>query len=71
MPDRQLEAMHGAPAGVTCPDGGGALWEIEEGRLKRYKCLPSRAEAGGPEAAADTSPRHQTASRKRVRRRKS
>jgi two-component system chemotaxis response regulator CheB len=30
--------MYGAPSALTCPDCGGALWEIEEGRGLRYQC---------------------------------
>jgi two-component system chemotaxis response regulator CheB len=29
---------YGAPSGLTCPDCGGALWEVQEGRLVRYQC---------------------------------
>lgn len=29
---------HGLASGLTCPDCGGALWEITEGRLTRYQC---------------------------------
>jgi len=30
--------MHGPPSKFTCPDCGGALWEMENGRLLRYRC---------------------------------
>jgi two-component system chemotaxis response regulator CheB len=28
----------GPPSGLTCPDCGGALWEIHHGALARYRC---------------------------------
>ena len=42
----------GPASGITCPDCGGALWEIREGRLVRYRChvghqfTPDGLEAG-------------------------
>lgn len=30
--------MKGPPSPFTCPDCGGTLWEIKEGRLVRYRC---------------------------------
>ncbi|HKT79722.1 MAG TPA: chemotaxis protein CheB [Vicinamibacterales bacterium] len=33
-----MREMYGAPSALTCPDCGGALWEIEDGRLVRYQC---------------------------------
>jgi len=34
----QMNDSLGAPSALTCPDCGGALWQIEEGRLTRYQC---------------------------------
>ena len=34
----QMKAQFGAPSGLTCPDCGGALWEVQEGRVVRYQC---------------------------------
>ena len=34
----EMEELHGPPSGLTCPDCGGALWEIDEGTPTRYKC---------------------------------
>lgn len=34
----EMTAMFGAPSGLTCPDCGGALWEVQEGRVARYQC---------------------------------
>jgi two-component system chemotaxis response regulator CheB len=28
----------GPPSGLTCPDCGGALWEVKDGKLKRFQC---------------------------------
>jgi two-component system chemotaxis response regulator CheB len=38
--DKALEkgSLPGPPSGFTCPDCGGALWEVESGRLVRYRC---------------------------------
>jgi two-component system chemotaxis response regulator CheB len=33
-----MSAQFGPPSGLTCPDCGGALWEIEDGRVMRYQC---------------------------------
>jgi two-component system chemotaxis response regulator CheB len=32
------KSMPVPPSGLTCPDCGGALWELKEGRLTRYRC---------------------------------
>jgi two-component system chemotaxis response regulator CheB len=34
----QMNGAFGAPSGLTCPDCGGALWEVAEGRAVRYQC---------------------------------
>lgn len=31
-------AFNGPPSPLTCPDCGGALWEIKQGELVRYRC---------------------------------
>ena len=28
----------GSPSALTCPDCGGALWEVKKGKLSRYRC---------------------------------
>jgi two-component system chemotaxis response regulator CheB len=33
-----MEEEHGAPSSLTCPDCGGALWEIQDGQVVRYQC---------------------------------
>lgn len=34
----EMEATFGPPSGMTCPDCGGALWELKNGELMRYRC---------------------------------
>ena len=34
----EMEETFGPPSGLTCPDCGGALWEITNGELTRYRC---------------------------------
>ena len=33
-----MEDRFGAPSSLTCPDCGGALWEVQEERVVRYQC---------------------------------
>jgi two-component system chemotaxis response regulator CheB len=35
---REMLVAFGPPSGLTCPDCGGALWEIDDGKLVRYRC---------------------------------
>jgi len=34
----EMEDRFGAASSLTCPDCGGALWEVQEGRVLRYQC---------------------------------
>jgi two-component system chemotaxis response regulator CheB len=34
----RMEGELGPPSGLTCPDCGGALWQIQAGNLVRYQC---------------------------------
>jgi two-component system, chemotaxis family, protein-glutamate methylesterase/glutaminase len=34
----EMEDRFGAPSPLTCPDCGGALWEVQEGSIVRYQC---------------------------------
>jgi two-component system chemotaxis response regulator CheB len=48
MADLDPEAMHvaqrpGSPAGFGCPDCAGALYQIEEGNLRRFRCRVGHA----------------------------
>ena len=33
-----MREMYGEASALTCPECGGALWEIEDGRVVRYQC---------------------------------
>jgi two-component system chemotaxis response regulator CheB len=33
-----MQELFGPPSALTCPDCGGALWEVQEGRVVRYQC---------------------------------
>ena len=34
----EMKEEYGAPSALTCPDCGGALWEVQDGRSLRYQC---------------------------------
>lgn len=34
----EMESDLGPPSGLTCPDCGGALWQVQNGKIVRYKC---------------------------------
>ena len=56
MADLDPEAMHGterpgSPAGFGCPDCAGALYQIDEGDLRRYRCRVGHA--WSPESLLD------------------
>jgi len=34
----EMKELFGPPSALTCPDCGGALWEVQEGRVVRYQC---------------------------------
>jgi hypothetical protein len=38
LADMQIDDMLGKPSHFTCPECHGALWEIEDGSLLRYRC---------------------------------
>jgi two-component system chemotaxis response regulator CheB len=52
-------SLHGQPSGFTCPDCGGGLWELSEGRLMRYRCRTGHAFS--PESLLDTQGRSREA----------
>jgi two-component system chemotaxis response regulator CheB len=34
----EMQELFGPPSALTCPDCGGALWEVQEERVLRYQC---------------------------------
>jgi len=34
----EMQELFGPPSALTCPDCGGALWEVQENRVLRYQC---------------------------------
>jgi two-component system chemotaxis response regulator CheB len=51
-----MNQLFGPPSALTCPDCGGALWEVKGGRVVRYQChvghqyAPENLEAGQRDA---------------------
>jgi hypothetical protein len=51
-----MSQLFGPPSALTCPECGGALWEVKEGRVVRYQChtghqyAPENLEAGQRDA---------------------
>jgi two-component system chemotaxis response regulator CheB len=37
-PVSEMEDVFGPPSALTCPDCGGALWEVREDQMVRYQC---------------------------------
>ena len=33
-----MQRIYGPPSGLTCPDCGGALWELRDDQFTRYRC---------------------------------
>jgi two-component system chemotaxis response regulator CheB len=54
-----MQERFGEPSALTCPDCGGALWQVEEGRVVRYQChvghqyAPENLEAAQRDAVDD------------------
>src|SRR5262249_9666528 len=38
LADMKVNDMLGKPSGFTCPDCHGALWEVEDGTMLRFRC---------------------------------
>jgi two-component system chemotaxis response regulator CheB len=34
-----MQKKYGPPSSVICPDCGGPLWELRDGKVKRFRCL--------------------------------
>jgi two-component system chemotaxis response regulator CheB len=53
---RDMHSLFGPPSALTCPDCGGALWEVQQDRVVRYQChtghqyAPENLEAGQSDA---------------------
>jgi hypothetical protein len=53
--DIETGPFPGAPTPLTCPDCGGALWELARGDLVRYRCHVGHAYTADSMVAAQAS----------------
>ena len=54
LADMKIDDMLGKPSRFTCPECHGALWEIEDGPMLRYRCHVGHAYSGDAMLASQT-----------------